>query len=236
MRLGSNPEAREGLALPHSGEHSGCAGQWTHASAMALPNVPASPVSLEFRQNPAQADGVTLRSGPSPLIVTALLPPDLQAWADRLRREHYPAERNRLSAHVTLFHALPGRVEAELRERLSRLAATTPPLEATLSGVMDLGSGTALRIECPAMLALRGEIAEHFHGMLGAQDQQLPRLHVTIQNKVARSAARALQDALAADFRPRRFAFAGIALHRYLGGPWESLGRWSFRASLRRKA
>ncbi|MBF9152916.1 2'-5' RNA ligase family protein [Novosphingobium sp. 1Y9A] len=203
---------------------------------MALPNVPAFPVSLEFGQDTAQADGVTLPSGLPPLIVTALLPPDLQAWADRLRREHYPPERNQLSAHVTLFHALPGRLEDEVRERLSRLAAMTPPLEATLSGVMDLGSGTALRIECPEMLALYSEIAEHFHGMLSAQDQQAPRLHVTIQNKVARPAARALQDALAADLRGRRFAFAGIALHRYLGGPWESLGRWSFRASPRRKA
>ena len=41
--------------------------------------------------------------------------------------------------------------------------------------------------------------------------------------------ARALQAELAAAFRPRDFAFAGLALHAWRGGPWETLKRWSFR-------
>jgi hypothetical protein len=38
----------------------------------------------------------------APLIVTAELPPDLQAWATSLRQRHFPPERNYLAAHVTL--------------------------------------------------------------------------------------------------------------------------------------
>ena len=43
------------------------------------------------------------------------------------------------------------------------------------------------------MLDLRGIIADHFHGLLTQQDQQRPRLHVTIQNKVTGKDAKALQ-------------------------------------------
>ncbi|OYZ36214.1 MAG: hypothetical protein B7Y31_10435 [Novosphingobium sp. 16-62-11] len=99
---------------------------------------------------------------------------------------------------------------------------------------MDLGSGTAFSIHCPAMLDLRAEVAEHFHGMLTAQDRGKPRLHVTVQNKVRRAESIALQQRLAAEFYPREFAFAGLALHHYRGGPWEDAGRWAFRG--KRKA
>jgi hypothetical protein len=171
--------------------------------------------------------------GPAPLIVTAELPAPLQAWADGLRREHFPPERNHLSAHVTLFHALPAFTEAEARDLLRALAGATAPPMARLSAIMDMGGGTAFRIECPDLLDLRARVADHFHGLLTGQDGHVPRLHVTIQNKVVRAEARALQDSLAMDFAPRDFRFAGLALHRYLGGPWEPVGRWAFRGRAR---
>ena len=62
-----------------------------------------------------------------PLIVTALLAPKEQAFFDRLRSEHFPAERNQLSAHLTMFHAIPLVLEPELRQRLAGFAADLPP-------------------------------------------------------------------------------------------------------------
>jgi hypothetical protein len=167
--------------------------------------------------------------GPAPLVVTAELPPDLKGWAERLRREYYPAERNRVEAHVTLFHALPPSCEAELREALAELARREAPVPARLEGVMPLGRGTALRIASPAMLALRGQLADRFAGMLTAQDAHPPRLHVTVQNKVSVEEAKALQGELARMLEARDFRFAGLALHRYRDGPWEGVKRWSFR-------
>jgi hypothetical protein len=38
-----------------------------------------------------------------------------------------------------------------------------------------------------------------------------------------------LLGALRRDFRPRPVTIRGLELHRYLGGPWEFLGRWRFR-------
>ncbi len=157
----------------------------------------------------------------------------MQAWADGLRKAHFPPERNQLSAHVTLFHALPHYVLDEAKALLARLAGQNAPVEARLTGVMDLGSGTALRIDSPAMLALRDEIADHFHGLLTLQDGHVPRLHVTVQNKVLRKDAIALQIGLQEAFVMRSFSFAGLALHHYLGGPWGDAGRWAFRGAQR---
>ena len=44
-------------------------------------------------------------------------------------------------------------------------------------------------------------------------------------------AARALLSELQMQFAPRPLAIGGLALNRYLGGPWERLGRWSFRGA-----
>jgi hypothetical protein len=167
--------------------------------------------------------------GAAPLILTAELPADLAAWANALRRAHFPPERNHLDSHVTLFHALPPSVEGELRDACAALARAHPPLPARLEGVMKLGRGTALALTSQAMLALRDELAERFHGLLTPQDEHRPRLHVTIQNKVSIEEAKALQASLAPVVEPRPLAFAGLALHAYRGGPWEFLKRWPFR-------
>ncbi|HEU5285140.1 MAG TPA: 2'-5' RNA ligase family protein, partial [Sphingomicrobium sp.] len=98
-----------------------------------------------------------------------------------------------------------------------------------IAGLMDLGGGVALRVVSDGLDALRGALAHDLHGLLGAQDSGGWRPHVTIQNKVAPKAARALLRSLEDDFRPRPLRIAGLGLHRYLGGPWETLGVWKFR-------
>lgn len=164
-----------------------------------------------------------------PFIVTAGLPPDIFAWADGLRRTHYPPERNHLHAHVTLFHSFAPSLLGELGTLLPRIAAEFAPVPARITGVMDLGKGTALAIESDGMLAIRAMIADHFHGALTDQDRHSPRLHITIQNKVTLQQARSLQLALEASFEPRAFNFCALELHLYRGGPWEGLGRYAFR-------
>ncbi len=168
---------------------------------------------------------------PAPLIVTATLPPDLHRWATDLRTRHFPAERNYLEAHVTLFHALPPSAEAEVLAALKAEAAANVPLAARLEGVMSLGRGTALRLSSAPLLALRDRLAGRFHGLLTAQDSHRPRLHVTVQNKVSVDAARALQAQLGPVAVPRDFAFPGLALYRYRGGPWDHVRDFAFRGA-----
>ncbi|MEO6248662.1 MAG: 2'-5' RNA ligase family protein [Sphingomicrobium sp.] len=163
-----------------------------------------------------------------PLIVSAdFVPADL-AFLDRERRAHFPAERNVLPAHLTLFHALPPSVELELRRRLAQAADRGQP-RAMLSGLRSLGSGVAYIVVSEDLNALRAEIAEAFDGCLTAQDVQGWRAHVTIQNKVSSGTAQALLADKQRDFRPRPLGLAGLALHRYMGGPWKLVQRWQFR-------
>jgi hypothetical protein len=163
-----------------------------------------------------------------PLIVTAeLAPPDL-AWLDGLRRHHYPAERNQLPAHLTMFHALPPSLEGEARHRLALAAKARAP-RAIVAGIMDLGGGVAMRIVSNELDEVRDDLSAAFHGMLGAQDQGGWRPHVTIQNKVSNREARQLVEALEAGFVTRPLGIHGLGLHRYLGGPWETLQLWAFR-------
>jgi hypothetical protein len=162
------------------------------------------------------------------MIVTAELAPEDLSWLDALRRHYYPAERNQLAAHLTMFHALPPSLEGEARHRLARAASAKAP-RATVAGVMDLGGGVAFRIVSDELDIIREQLREGFHGMLGAQDSGGWRPHVTIQNKVSNREARTLVEVLEQGFAPRPLGIRGLGLHRYLGGPWETLQTWPFR-------
>jgi 2'-5' RNA ligase len=162
------------------------------------------------------------------LIILAELGSADFAGFDALRRAHYPAERNRLPAHLTLFRSLPPSSEEELRRRLSR-AASTPAPEARLSGVMDLDSGVALRVTSPELAAIREELASDLRGLLTSQDAGGWTPHVTIQNKAEPSEARKLLRRLREQFEPRPIRIAGLQLVRYAGGPWEPVASYRFR-------
>lgn len=164
----------------------------------------------------------------APLIVSALLGAEDFAWLDGLRRAHFPPERNRLPAHLTLFRHLPPSLLPELKHRLGTAACSVPP-RAEAAGLLDLGGGVAVRIASPALEDIRADLALSFRGLLTPQDQAGWRPHVTIQNKVAPVEARALKRRLEADFRPRPLRIDGLAASAYRDGLWEPVSRHMFR-------
>jgi hypothetical protein len=163
-----------------------------------------------------------------PLIVTAELGPADFAWMNDLRRRHYPAERNRVPAHLTLFRTLPPSAEAEIRRVLANIASRQPP-RAMIAGTMNLGGGAAFRIASEELNRMREEIADRLSGLLTAQDAGGWSAHVTVQNKVPPRDAKALIQALGSLNDQRPVKISGLGLHRYLGGPWETLRTFSFR-------
>ena len=165
---------------------------------------------------------------PAPIIVTALFGRQDQAWFDSLRREHFPAERNQLDAHLTLFHHLPPSVAAELKQRLAAETRGVRAPQASVAGLMSLGRGVAYRIEAPALTTIRAGLLGAFAGMLTPQDAGGWRPHVTIQNKVTPAVAKLLLQHLQRDFQPRTVEVAGLASWWYRGGPWEPLSRHMF--------
>ena len=107
--------------------------------------------------------------------------------------------------------------------------AATPPPRAAITGIIDLGAGTALRVESEELEDIRLDLAEAFRGLLTPQDQARWRAHITIQNKVEPREAKALQAKLRATFQPRPLSIRGLASWRYLGGPWEPIRTHIFR-------
>jgi hypothetical protein len=162
------------------------------------------------------------------LILTAEIAAADLAWLDGLRRAHYPPERNRVRAHLTMFHALPPSAKSEVRRRLAMLASAPPP-KAQIAGLMNLGGGVAYRIASPDLDRIRDALAQDLHGLLGAQDACGWQPHVTIQNKVAPKIARSLIAALESGIAPRPLAISGLGLHRYMGGSWEEVAIHPFR-------
>jgi hypothetical protein len=156
----------------------------------------------------------------APLILTARLDPEAFALLDALRRRHFPPERNHLSAHLTLFHQLPGEEEAAVRAGLEAVARRTPAIEGRADRILPLGRGVAVGIDAPGLVAIRAQLAERWAGRLTPQDRGRLRPHVTVQNKVTAAAARELHAALAAGFEPFPVRIEGLLLWRYLGGPW----------------
>lgn len=174
------------------------------------------------------AEASALAPVAEPLIVTLLLDADAQQRFDRLRSAHFPAERNHVAAHVTLFHALPGEqvdaVSADLAE-----AAGRPAFDVAVTGLRLLGRGVAYTLEAPELTTLRAGLAAAWAPWLTPQDRQRHAPHVTVQNKVEPAVARALRDRLAAQFVPHRIRARGLRLWRYLGGPWAPVAAYPFR-------
>jgi 2'-5' RNA ligase len=164
-----------------------------------------------------------------PLIVSLLLDDEAQGRFDRLREEHFPPERNHLSAHVTLFHALPGDRLDAVRADLAA-AADREPFDVDVTGVRFLGRGVAFSLASAELSGLRSGLASAWQPWLTPQDRQKHSPHVTVQNKVDPAVARALHDRLLAGFVPCRVRARGLGLWRYLGGPWEPVEEFAFRS------
>ncbi len=146
----------------------------------------------------------------APIIVTALLGDTDFAWLDGQRKAHFPPQRNQLRAHLTMFHHLPPSVADGLMEVLKAEVRAARPA-ARVAGLINLGGGVAYRIESDELAEIRARLADVFAGCLTPQDAAGWRPHVTVQNKVPSSVARALLAELSANFTPRPLVIAGLA-------------------------
>ena len=167
----------------------------------------------------------------APIIVTALFGAADQAFFDAARRAHFPAERNQLAAHLTMFHHLPPSLADEVKHRLTQETRGVPAPEARVAGLIPLGRGVAYRIESEGLATIRAGLVEAFRGLLTPQDQAGWRAHVTVQNKVEPAVAKQLLGQMEAGFRPRPVTIAGLAAWWYRGGPWEPLSQHRFQSA-----
>lgn len=166
-------------------------------------------------------------SAVDPLVVTLQLEPSAQAHFDSERRALFPPGRTQVGAHVTLFHALPGEQHAPVTRVLTeeRVGEVLP---VAVTGVRSLGRGAAYVLESAGLREVHARLAHAWAPWLTPQDRQPFRPHVTVQNKVDATTARATVAALSATFTPYVVQGIGLELWRYVGGPWELVERFPF--------
>lgn len=147
-----------------------------------------------------------------------------------LRKRYFPKHLNKLAAHLTLFHALPGsKLEADILPVVARVAAETQRFRLHAASPFRLRRGMAISVPKHE----GGEAAQAVHaalqrpwleaGFLSEQDAGGCRVHYTIMNKVDDEAgvARAFDEVC--EQWPRVWGTAdGLALWRYERGYW----RW----------
>lgn len=166
---------------------------------------------------------------PAPLILTLQLDATTFTRLDELRQRHFPPDRNFLSAHITLFHALPGDQLAAIRQVVEEVTSATTPFPTAFPALRMLGRGVAVEVVSPPLQAVRRQLASVWQPWLTAQDRQKYQPHVTIQNKVNATEARQLFAELSATWAPLTGSGEGLLLWRYLGGPWQAEGEFLFR-------
>lgn len=163
-----------------------------------------------------------------PLVLTLTLDDVATKFFNELRQQHFPAERNYLEAHLTLFHHLPGAEAGRLILDLERVSQQYRPLRLVVKEVRLLGKGVAYCLECTLLQQLHRQLQKQWHDQLTPQDQQKLWPHVTVQNKVTPDEAKRLYAKLSEGFEP--FGAVGIGLHlwEYHGGPWRPKQQFTF--------
>lgn len=165
-----------------------------------------------------------------PLILTARFDPEAATTFQRLREQHFPSHLNIVPAHLTLFHHLPGAERDAVETELLRSCAASATIRFTVTGVRFLGRGVAMEIDAAGLVAKRRQLAEGWSRWLVPQDRQPFKPHVTVQNKVDPTAARALHQRLETQWAPMAGVIVGLDLWHYRGGPWEIARQFTFGA------
>jgi 2'-5' RNA ligase len=164
----------------------------------------------------------------APLILTLQLDERSFAFFDAQRRRYFPPERNFIPAHLTLFHHLPGEQLAKVQQDIEGRASNQKPFTLDVTGLRPLGRGVAYALASSELTAMRRHFALIWNDWLKPQDRQNHNPHVTVQNKVDPTQARALLEDLSEGFQPFPVTAIGLDLWWYRGGPWENVRSFPF--------
>jgi 2'-5' RNA ligase len=157
----------------------------------------------------------------APLILTLKIDNDSFDFFDELRRKHFPPERNFLSAHLTLFHHLPGDKLEKVRFELTRICAAQTVFPLEFPAWLFLGKGVAVKVAANELFDLHMQLVKLWNDWLTAQDRQKFQPHITVQNKVAPDEAKNLYEKLSRDWQSRDGHADGLQLWHYLGAKWK---------------
>ena len=162
------------------------------------------------------------------MILTLRLDAAAMARLEVERRAFFPAARNVIPAHVTLFQRLPGARLDEVAAGCAAVARATAPMAARATGITAFSQGGAVALEVDGFHRLRERLAAEWTFPLEDQDRARRKPHATVMNRARKEAVAVALEMLRARFAPFDATAEGLDLWHYRGGPWEAAGAWSF--------
>jgi hypothetical protein len=161
-----------------------------------------------------------------PLILTLALEPGAFQFFNELRQKHFPADRNFIDAHLTLFHALPN--EPAINHTIKELSCRVMPFTLDVVEPTSIGNGVAYKIASRELMGIHKALQDKWIDLLSRQDRQKLWPHITVQNKAGFMEAQRLLQQLKMGFTPFSAAATGLQLWEYLNGPWKLVEHFTF--------
>ncbi|KAI5361953.1 hypothetical protein Slin15195_G056020 [Septoria linicola] len=173
-------------------------------------------------------------------IVTLLTDKPLHERMTDLRKKYFPKKINKLAAHLTLYHALPGsKLNSHVIPSLLEVTKRTPPFRVEATEPFRMKKGFAISVSTQN----GGRQAKQIHGNLQSQwtgegwlsDQDAGgcRVHYTLMNKVddELEVQNAL-DELKTFWKGDSGTAEGLALWRYDRGFWRWERKFAFKGAV----
>ncbi|GAA5921473.1 hypothetical protein JCM3775_003065 [Rhodotorula graminis] len=120
-------------------------------------------------------------------VLSLRLSPPLHDALNTLRTRYFPAERLKVPAHLTLFHALPHSQLERVCADAQRVASATSPFVVTTGRAFLLGkNGVAVApgVGTEEGASVHAQLRERWEPFLSKQDAKGFKAHWTVQNKV----------------------------------------------------
>lgn len=183
---------------------------------------------------------VTEKEGESVYVLTLLTDVAHHKRMTALRERFFPKHLNKLGAHLTLFHALPGsRLDDHILPTIQDVVAHTASFKVHAVKPFRLKRGMAISVAKNHGSVQAQELHDALQkpwldaGFLSEQDRGACRIHYTVMNKVEDDAkvAKALSE-LENEFRGDWGVAEGLGLWRYHKGYWNWEKRFDFKKTV----
>lgn len=210
----------------------------------------SQPETSSSHKDNAQPGGVDVKRAPSPThvpkteseeanvyIVTLLTDRAHHQRTTEMRDKYFPKRLNKLAAHLTLFHALPGsKLESQILPVIQDVASRTERFQLHAARPFTLKKGIAISVPkhqgAQQALDVHRMLQQPWReaGFLSDQDNGGCRIHYTIMNKVDDEAeVQKAFDEVQNEWKGSWGTVEGLGLYRYDRGFWKWVRRFDFR-------
>lgn len=226
-------------ALSQGIANNGPRSQTVSSEARPAPRASREPgKTSETRRSPSPSHiPQTGRDEDTTYVLTILTDKPLHERMTELRRAHFPKKINKLAAHLTLFHALPGsKLDSHIIPTILDVTRDTAPFRINATELFRLKKGFAISVADQE----GGRQSKQIHhalqapwkreGWLSTQDAGGCRVHYTLMNKVdEEEEIQKAYDEMSGSWKGDSGVAEGLGLWRYDRGFWRWERKFSFQ-------